>query len=59
MYPISCLVTPGPDIRWHDRGHYGAARFAHNWALGWVKDSLATRTGARESGIAEADLTWS
>ena len=45
------------------RSYCGAARFAHNWALGQVKDNLATRTGERESGIAEAELapsqSWS
>ncbi len=39
------------------QSYCGAARFAHNWALGQVKDNLATRTGERESGIAQADLT--
>jgi len=39
------------------RSHCGAARFAHNWTLGQVTDSLTTRPGERESGIAEADLT--
>ncbi|MGI5239518.1 IS607 family element RNA-guided endonuclease TnpB [Dactylosporangium sp. CA-139066] len=37
--------------------HAGAARVAHNWALGRVKAVLDQRAAERSHGVAEADLT--
>jgi putative transposase len=39
------------------RSYCGAARFAHNWALGQVKGNLSVRAEEREAGILDADLT--
>ena len=44
VFPID--PTPAQDRQL--RSYCGAARFAHNWALGQMKDNLATRTGERE-----------
>ena len=41
-------LDPSPAQERLLRSYCGAARFAHNWALGQVKDNLATRTGERE-----------
>ena len=45
------------------RSYCGAARFAHNWALGQVKDNLTIRSDERAAGLSEdaltASLSWS
>ncbi|MGC4797393.1 IS607 family element RNA-guided endonuclease TnpB [Micromonospora saelicesensis] len=37
--------------------HAGAARVAHNWALGQIKAVMGQRAAERTYGVAEADLT--
>jgi putative transposase len=59
-YLIRALVFPlDPTLAQERllRSYCGAARFAHNWALGQVKDNLSLRAGERAAGVAEADLT--
>ena len=50
-------LDPSPAQERLLRSYCGAARFAHNWALGQVKDNLSRRAAEREAGIAEAGLT--
>ena len=56
-------LDPSPAQERLLRSYCGAARFAHNWALGQVKDNLATRSDERAAGLSEealtASLSWS
>ena len=39
------------------RSYCGAARFAHNWALGQAKENLSVRAEERAAGVPETELT--
>ena len=56
-------LDPSPAQERLLQSYCGAARFAHNWALGQVKDNLATRSDERAAGLSEealtASLSWS
>ena len=50
-------LDPSPAQERLLRSYCGAARFAHNWALGQVKDNLNTRSDERAAGLSEEALT--
>jgi putative transposase len=50
-------LDPTPRQKWALLSHCGAARFAHNWAVSWVRAAWDQRQAEASYGVAESGLT--
>ncbi|WP_211351767.1 helix-turn-helix domain-containing protein [Haloactinospora alba] len=57
MRAYQFALDPTPAQQQALASHYGAARFAYNWALARIKTNLEQRRAQRESGVGERELT--